>query len=147
MAISSRLRLAVKGTAIAGFAVAMAMVFGPQAGATEAAAGVTVTPSSGLSNGDTVSVSLTGFGPNTAVFAGECAYISPDQVACPAGDPVQLTTDADGAASTPLTVQASFEGFLLDGTAVGTVDCHIAQCVIGTSDAAGNGAQQTITFN
>ena len=143
MAISSRLRLAAKGSAIAGFAIAMAMVFGPQAGATEAAPGVSVTPSSGLSNGDTVSVSLTGFTPNAAVFTCECAVVAADQVACPAGGWVQLTTDASGAASTPLTVVSSFEGFLLDGTSVGTVDCHTVQCVVGTSESA----FQNISFN
>jgi hypothetical protein len=147
MAIRSRIKLAAKGTAIAGFAIGMALMFAPQSGATEAAPGVTVTPSSGLSNGDTVAVSLTGFSPNTDVFGGECAYLPSGQVACPAGDPVKLTTDADGAASTSLTVVSTFDGFLLDGTAVGTVDCHTARCIIGTSDASGNGAEATITFN
>lgn len=147
MAISSRARLVATGTAIAGLAMGLVMAFGPSANAAVAAPGITVTPSTGLSDGATVTVVVTGFAPNTAVLTSECAQIAPGKVACPAGKPTEITTDATGAAKTPLTVVSSFQGFLLDGTSVGTVDCHTVECVVGVSDANDNGAEAPLAFN
>ncbi len=118
-------------------AVGLAIAFTPLAGAASAEPGLSVTPSSGLSDGETVSVSATGFVPESTLSVGQCASVD-GAPACPAGEPLQLTTDADGAATTPLTVQKTFEGYRFDGTSVGMVDCTVDECFVGAGDSSGN---------
>ena len=83
--IGAKLRIKknlAKAGAVAGLAVGLALAVAPAASA--AAAGMTVTPSTGLTNGASVSVSVTGFGANETVFIGQCAYVG-GEPACPSG--------------------------------------------------------------
>jgi hypothetical protein len=124
----------------------MAIAFQPVAGASVAAPDIAVTPSTGLSDGASVSVSVTGFAPNTTVFIGQCATLA-GEPACPAGEVPQATTNASGAASLTLTVRKTYEGFRLDGSSAGTVDCGSASCFVGAGDASGAGVQAALSFN
>nr|1J5H_A Chain A, Apo-Neocarzinostatin [Streptomyces carzinostaticus]1J5I_A Chain A, PROTEIN (Apo-Neocarzinostatin) [Streptomyces carzinostaticus]2G0K_A Chain A, Neocarzinostatin [Streptomyces carzinostaticus]2G0L_A Chain A, NEOCARZINOSTATIN [Streptomyces carzinostaticus] len=113
-----------------------------------AAPTATVTPSSGLSDGTVVKVAGAGLQAGTAYDVGQCAWVDTGVLACNPADFSSVTADANGSASTSLTVRRSFEGFLFDGTRWGTVDCTTAACQVGLSDAAGNGPEGVaISFN
>nr|BAB86365.1 his-tagged neocarzinostatin apoprotein mutant F76W [synthetic construct] len=113
-----------------------------------AAPTATVTPSSGLSDGTVVKVAGAGLQAGTAYDVGQCAWVDTGVLACNPADFSSVTADANGSASTSLTVRRSFEGWLFDGTRWGTVDCTTAACQVGLSDAAGNGPEGVaISFN
>jgi hypothetical protein len=135
---------ATKVSAAAGLAVGLALAFAPAASAS--AAGMTVTPSTGLTNGASVSVSVTGFGANETVFVGQCAYVG-GEPACPSGTTPSVTANGSGAATTTVTVKKTFEGFRLDGTSIGTVDCASADCFIGAGANSGAQASVSIKFS
>ncbi|MGW5051326.1 enediyne antibiotic chromoprotein [Actinokineospora sp. NPDC004072] len=145
MRVANKAKNAARFGAAAGLALGLAVAFQPMASAAPAAAGLNVTPATGLSHGDTVSVSVTGFTPNTTVFIGQCAAVGGD-AACPAGDPLQVTTNASGAATATLAVKKTFDAFRLDGTPVGVVDCATAVCAVAASEASGNGLSVTLSF-
>ncbi|MCP2336095.1 enediyne antibiotic chromoprotein [Actinomadura rupiterrae] len=112
-----------------------------------AAVALTVTPSSGLSDGQVVQTSATGLTPGTTYRVGECAEVEPNTFACSFPDIVQGTADANGNFATPLTVRASFQGVKFDGTTWGPVDCKVQQCEIGIGDLnLDPGARTPISF-
>jgi hypothetical protein len=135
-------KVAVGSAAVLGLAV------GFQNPAVAAAPTATVTPSSGLSDGAVVKVDGAGLAAGTAYDVGQCAWVDTGVLACNPADFSSVTADANGSASTSLTVRRSFEGFLFDGTRWGTVDCTTEKCQVGLSDAAGNGPEGVpISFN
>jgi hypothetical protein len=136
-------KTAARFGAVAGLAVGLALAFQPVASASAAAAGMTVTPSTGLTNGASVSVSVTGFGSGETVFIGQCAYVG-GEPACPTGTTPSVTANGSGAATTTLTVKKTFEGFRLDGSSVGVIDCATADCFIGAG--ANSGAQASVSI-
>ncbi|MEU9111209.1 enediyne antibiotic chromoprotein [Streptomyces sp. NPDC048483] len=109
-----------------------------------------VTPSSGLSDGATVSVTGAGFAKNTPVFLAECAQVKGGTVVCNSHDVKVVATTADGKIpSTSLTVRKTFKGYTPDHKLWGTVDCSTTPngCVIGAAtDKAPAGARTAITF-
>ncbi|MGC7096624.1 enediyne antibiotic chromoprotein [Amycolatopsis lurida] len=131
--------------AAAAFALAGGLTLASQAGAS-AAGTVSVTPATGLASGATVTVSATGLTANLEHFVGLCGTVG-SQYACDATGVVSVTTNASGAASTPLTVKKTFTGTVGGGGSV-AVDCGAVQCVIGVYNADGSaGASTNVTFS
>ncbi|WP_242902773.1 enediyne antibiotic chromoprotein [Actinomadura terrae] len=126
-------KLGVGGALALGLAVTT--LSGPAQAA--AAATVTVTPNTGLQDGQSVTLSATGLTPNSAQHLGECTLTPDNQPACL--DLGTIQSQADGSASTTLTVHKTFEAKVGD-TPYGTVDCATAAlCFIGVSDDGGPG--------
>lgn len=137
MQSTSRIRRAVRLALVPVAVLAMALAGQSSAQAAEqaaAAATISVSPSSGLADGQSVTVSVTGLSPEAAV--GQCTYVS-SEVVCDPGSWVQFPTSG-GSGSAALTVHQSFEGFTVaaDGTFAywGTVDCTVLPCVVGGTD-------------
>jgi hypothetical protein len=109
---------------------------------------VTVTPSTGLSDGQTVVVSVVGFPAGTQVSAAECANGgTAGDVVCDLTHLVTLTADEAGTGSTAMDVHASFSGVAQDGS-VATVDCASVEggCFVGAF-GGGSIAAAPISFN
>ncbi|GAA4872660.1 hypothetical protein GCM10023222_30020 [Saccharopolyspora cebuensis] len=96
-----------------------------QAAASTSAPSVSVNPSTGLTDGQQVAVSLSGFDANEEVAVLECATVDGNgTVACNPADGVQRQpTDGSGSASVEIAVRASYEGYTLDGRQWGSVNC------------------------
>ncbi|ONI83203.1 hypothetical protein ALI144C_17050 [Actinosynnema sp. ALI-1.44] len=89
--------------------------------------GVTINPATGLSDGQTVTVAVTGFNAATNIAALQCANLDgADDVVC-ASDSAKVQTDGNGAASIPLTVHTTFAAFDQKGNPRGTADCKTAK--------------------
>ncbi|GAA1564008.1 hypothetical protein GCM10009678_53930 [Actinomadura kijaniata] len=114
-------------------ALALALATTLQSPAT-ADASMTVTPSTGLTDGQVVQAAVSGLNPGTTYRLGQCAEVEPGKFACSFPDIVEGQADAGGNFSTPLTVRATFPGVLFDGTAWGTVDCKVHSCEVGIGD-------------
>ncbi len=105
---------------------------------------VTATPSTGLTDGQSITISGTGFTPDVQVAAAECGAGTVGTQSCDIGNVVYGQTDASGNASVTLTVHAALT------TATGTIDCTTGPgaCVIGLANISdlseANGAP--ITF-
>ncbi len=106
---------------------------------------ILVSPSSGLHDGQTVTVSVSGFSPNVSGVNGvnivECPASGASQSACNInGAKLLQSTDANGAFTVQLTLKSS----------LGSIDCTKAACVVvaheGTDPNSGNTAQQSISF-
>ncbi|CCH32681.1 enediyne antibiotic chromoprotein [Actinosynnema sp. NPDC047251] len=117
-----------RSSAIAAAAIAAFGLF-TAAGTTATAAAstldapaVSATPATGLSHGDTVSVSVSGFTADSSVLLGECVAV-PSGVACARDNGAILTIDGSGGASTSISVLRTFEAFTSDGQSIGVVDC------------------------
>ncbi|MEV6912249.1 enediyne antibiotic chromoprotein [Amycolatopsis sp. NPDC051071] len=106
---------------------------------------VSVTPTSGLTNGATVQVSGSGLAPNSTFWIGECGQVGADCLG-DAGRVLQVTSNSSGSISTPLTVVKQFNGHKADGSTV-AIDCNTVQCAVGvfTADAS-NVGKVTISF-
>jgi len=106
---------------------------------------VTASPSTGLTDGQSVQVSATGLTPGSSYGFDECAYVGTNnQLAC-AQDTVPVTADANGNASSSLTVHESFQAYV-GGTLWGTIDCSTTQCYAGIGDSSGDGGGAAISF-
>jgi hypothetical protein len=112
-----------------------------------AAPSLAVTPSAGLADGAVVSVSVTGAGANENYGVAQCADVSPGVLACNAATATGVTTDANGAAEFPLTVNKTFEGFTPEGAPAGTIDCAAVSCYVGGGNATLGLGTVSISFN
>jgi hypothetical protein len=103
---------------------------------------ISVSPSTGLSNGQTVTVHITGFTPGANnINIVECPVSGASQNACDVTDAKLFqTVDSSGSKTVQMTVRAK----------LGSVDCTVAACMIdaheGTSATSGNNAQENIQF-
>ncbi|MFE9774089.1 enediyne antibiotic chromoprotein [Streptomyces sp. NPDC005931] len=143
MALLSKAALTAASVCAAVLAVAV------PASAAPTAAGVAVSPSSGLSDGATVTVDVTGFGAGEAVSVSECAGTpGTDTLVCDVAGIRQLTTDSAGAGSATITVKKTFQGQDQSGNPV-TVDCATVAggCFIGATDEARTHATAAISFS
>ncbi|MEV4625749.1 enediyne antibiotic chromoprotein [Micromonospora sp. NPDC049523] len=132
---------------LAGTAAALGLAVALQAPASASAATATVTPSTGLTDGAVVQVDADGLTAGSTYDVGQCAFVPTGDLVCNPADFTQVTADAAGTATTPLTVRASYAGVLHDGTPWGTVDCTTTPCSVGLSDATGTGpAPVAISF-
>jgi hypothetical protein len=112
----------------------------PAAGA--ATPSITVTPSSGLSNGQTVTVHGTGYSANVKnINVIQCPVSGASQNSCNVGGAKLFqSTDASGSFTVQLAVQ----------TKIGSIDCTKQACMIdaheGTSPTSGNDSSKVIHF-
>lgn len=109
------------------------------AGPAGAAAGITVTPSTNLANGQAVTVAGTGFPTVTTLSIGECPSTAQSQFDCQLLGVVG--SGSGGAFSQGVNVSR-----FLDRGAQGIVDCAFDSCFIGTTDGSGVIATQPVTF-
>ncbi len=136
----SNVAAVIWAVAVLAATIAVAGVLSPPAGATTAAA-LTVTPSTGLVDNQTVSVVLTGASPGSTYVVAECdptAFTllgrgqSPSD-GCDARHNAVVTVDAGGAATTTLHPQAVLT------TALGASDCRSMQCFIAVESVYSTG--------
>jgi hypothetical protein len=134
-------RAFLAGITVAAFCV-LGVVFG--APALAASPSITVSPSTGLSDGQTVTVHGTGYTPNVhTINVVECPVSGASQNACDlTGGDAQLLQPADASGS--FTVHMPVRAKL------GSVNCGVAACMIvaheGISQTSGNNAQQILQF-
>jgi hypothetical protein len=117
--------------------IAFAAVFAaPSAASAQASAGgVTVTPSVGLVNGESVTVNGSGWQPSSVVSVYECVLVSGDDVECVTSEPVG--TDAAGDFAIPYTVVRMIHG----------IDCQAAGgCAIVAFASPSTMSGAAITF-
>lgn len=107
---------------------------------------ISVTPSSGLSDGASVAVSGTGLTAGTTYHVGECAVVGPQSMACNSVADTDVVADASGAASTPLTVRKAFTGTAHDGS-THAIDCGTQTCVVAFYSDTFEGGQVALSFN
>ncbi|WP_051467889.1 enediyne antibiotic chromoprotein [Actinomadura oligospora] len=143
-------RIATKLGLVGALTLGLAAAYGsaPASATTTLAAApaATATPSTGLTDGQSVAVSATGLTPNSVQNLGECTLTPANEAAC-----VSLgstTSAADGSANASVTVHKTFTA-TVGGTVYGNVDCGVVQCFIGISDtgtSSGTGAGALISF-
>ncbi|MEV5573171.1 enediyne antibiotic chromoprotein [Spirillospora sp. NPDC052269] len=139
-------KLGLAGALTLGLAAAFGSAPASAATTTAAAPAVTVTPSTGLSDGQTVAVAATGLTPDSTQNLGECTLTPANEAACASLG--STTSGADGSANASVTVHKTFTA-TVNGTVYGTVDCAAVQCFIGISDtgtSGGTGAGALISF-
>ncbi|WP_433241287.1 enediyne antibiotic chromoprotein [Streptosporangium sp. CA-135522] len=140
-------KIGVAAALALGLATAFQSAAGAAVPAAASAAAVSLTPSTNLADGDTVAVSATGLSPNTVYHVGQCAFVQSGAIACNQPQSVDVTTDANGAATTSIVVRRTFQGLAgSEGTPAGTVDCAAVACSIGLGTSAGQGAGAGISF-
>lgn len=136
---SHRVRAAALALTMAGLG-AIGIATSTAAGAASPA--ITVTPSTGLANGQTVTVHGTGYDPNVHnINVIECPVAGAGQNSCNVnGAKLFQSTDASGSFTVSLAVVST----------VGGTDCTKAQCMIdgheGTSATSGNDASVILQF-
>jgi hypothetical protein len=112
-----------------------------------AAPTVSVSPVSGLSDGQTVAVSASGLTPNTVFHIGQCAQVEAQKFGCNKSTSKDVTTNAQGEINTSLVVRSSFEAVVsADGPVWGTVDAKTTQTQVVVLSDTGEGGGQAITF-
>ncbi|GAB2453365.1 enediyne antibiotic chromoprotein [Streptosporangium sandarakinum] len=112
----------------------MALVSQPSAFA--AASGFSVTPATGLSDGASVTASVTGAAAGDQVTILQCATVN-DQLACNPATVKTVTVDGAGSASVPFVVRKSFQASTPEGAAVGSVDCSVTACYVSAGNPKG----------
>ncbi|MTE22530.1 macromomycin [Streptomyces sp. TRM43335] len=137
--------LARAGAAVA-LAAGLTAAFQPAAVAATPA--VTVTPATGLADGDTVTVKGTGLTPGVVYHVAQCELVTSGSYGCDPTTVVDVTADAQGEVTAQITVHRTFEAVKgADGTPSGTVDCSVSACQVGLGDDFGQGGGgQQITF-
>nr|prf actinoxanthin [Actinomyces sp.] len=101
-----------------------------------------VSPASGLSDGQSVSVS--GAAAGETYYIAQCAPVG-GQDACNPATATSFTTDASGAASFSF-VRKSYAGQTPSGTPVGSVDCATDACNLGAGNSGLNLGHVALTF-
>ncbi len=111
---------------------------------TPAGPSITVTPSTGLTNGQTVTITGSGFTAGDSLYAVECLATATSAAGCNTTAPTPITAKSDGTLpSTTFTVKT---GTIGSGTC-GTSASDLTACVISVSNAtAGDAAHAPITF-
>lgn len=111
-----------------------------------ATAAATVTPSTGLNDGDVVTVDASSLIPGALYIVGQCGDVGGGVFACNLADTTSVTASPAGTASSPLTVRRTFTGFNGDGSTWGTVDCDIHPCGIAIFTDSGDATGVSIFF-
>lgn len=108
---------------------------------------LSVTPAAGLSDGQAVSVTASGFPANESVTVLQCVN-SESEIACDTANQGTSTTDDTGAATTGYTVHSGFDGVNpLTGAPSGQVDCTTEPgCSLIILDSSFNYATAAISF-
>ncbi|MCE7079481.1 enediyne antibiotic chromoprotein [Streptomyces sp. ST2-7A] len=142
------MKFAARAGGAAALALGLALAVQPAAPAAEnSAPSVTVTPTSGLSDGDTVTLSATGLTPGDLYHVGQCAFVEEWVYGCNAATSVDAVANAAGEVKVTLRVNKSFEAVVGAETVPwGTVDCTVTQCMAGLGNAAGEGGGVPVSF-
>jgi hypothetical protein len=138
-----------KMVAVGALTVGLALTGQASAFAAPAAVAVTVTPSTGLSNGDTVTAAMTGFAPGETVFTLQCAHPTANVAVCNPVDASGTVVNANGSGSTNVVVRQTYTGFTLDGKEYGPVDCATVPSgcgIIAVNEAMTTVAGANISF-
>ncbi|WP_204000812.1 enediyne antibiotic chromoprotein [Micromonospora lutea] len=115
-------------------------------GEAPAAATVTVTPATGLADGQVVTVDAAGLRPSTIFHIGQCAIVGAE-MPCNGAETISVSTTASGTLSVKLAVRLVYRGTLgPDGTPWGVVHCGRTPCGIGMFNNLGEGAGAAISF-
>jgi hypothetical protein len=128
-------RLTARIAAITALGGALALTGGSAAFADS---GLSVDPSTGLADGQTVTVSGSGYTAGSTAYVVECLH---DGWQCDTANLLRVTVDADGTFSTPQVVHSSFAGVdPRTGETGGTVDCAVSACDVlawaGTTESS-----------
>ncbi|MBB5119103.1 enediyne antibiotic chromoprotein [Streptomyces eurocidicus] len=96
--------------------------------ATAAAAAITATPASGLTDGQTITVSGAGYTPGSQLGIAECDLDFAKRVACDQATQTQVTVSQDGSFTLSFTVKKNFVGYdMATGKETGVVDASVNQ--------------------
>ncbi|GHF28269.1 enediyne antibiotic chromoprotein [Streptomyces morookaense] len=128
-----------KGIALAsaGFAAALAL-----STSASAAPSLSVSPNSSLSDGQSVTVSGSGYKPGSTIVLLQCDGDKPQGTACDKQALVAAAADAKGGIKATFTVHKQFTGSnMAGGSGTSKVDCSSGHCYIGATDASHPGAQ------
>jgi len=134
MIISGKRRLASATMALAG-AAALVVLAQP---AYADAPSISVSPASGLSDGQSVGVTGGGFPAGSGIAIVQCnAPSDPAQLSCNYADYVSTTADGAGAVSASIVVRSTFNGTNpVTGQPAGQVDCAAGPCSIAAGSQA-----------
>jgi hypothetical protein len=153
-ALTNELRKMVRSlnkmVAVGALAVGLALTGQASAFAAPAAAAVTVTPATGLSDGDTVTAAVTGFASGEKVFAMQCAHPTANVPVCNPVDASGTVVSANGSGSANVVVRKTYTGFTLDGKQYGPIDCATVPSgcgIIAVNEAMTTVAGANISFN
>ncbi|MFG3256575.1 enediyne antibiotic chromoprotein [Streptomyces sp. NPDC048172] len=120
--------------AVTGAALGATLLAVPSATAATAAPVLTVTPDTGLSDGQKVTVSGTGYPAGAQVAVAECDLDFSQRASCAAGSKTAIVKE-DGTFSAEVTVNKAFTGYdPSTGAEVDKVDCAAQSCGIATVD-------------
>jgi hypothetical protein len=110
------------------------------------AAGVlTATPNTGLTNGQVIKVSGSGFAPNESVYVIECIASATSAAACDLNTATPATTDANGAL--PATNFKMATGVISGTTTCGTSSSDSNNCIVSVGTSLGTDTAATpVTF-
>jgi hypothetical protein len=112
--------------------VTAAVLGGATAAFADESPALTVTPSTALVDGQTVTATATGFAANDQLFFSQCGNLN-GQLLC-ASDGISVApTDENGRAETAVTVRLGFVGADVTGTPIGTVDCSAPDAGCGVA--------------
>jgi hypothetical protein len=103
-----------------------------------AAPELTVSPSTGLTNGQTITLTGSGYKPGSSVFGLQCSGSTPSREACDTSAVKTITVGADGSFTESFTVKTGKIGN-------GTCDAGDT-CVMAVSDPSGVGDNTPIVF-
>jgi len=134
-------RFTARFVAVTALAAGLALTGGSAAFADS---GLTVGPSTGLDDGQTVTVSGSGYAGGSTVYVVECQH---DAWQCDTANLVRITANADGTFTTPEVVHKSFTGVdPRTGEAGATVDCAAAACDVLAWAGATESSAASISF-
>ncbi|MBG0828240.1 macromomycin [Planomonospora sp. ID67723] len=134
-------KLGVAATVAAG-----ALTLVSQPAALAAAPGFSVTPAAGLSDGDTVTVAITGATAGEQFSVVQCATVA-EQLACNEATAKTVTVGADGSVGSTFVVRKSFQGVTPPAsTPVGTVDCTVVTCFVSAGNESSFLGSQALSF-
>ena len=151
MSVNKIKRRVLTGAVATAMAAALLTFAAPMAGAgaaepTALAAAITVTPSTGLTDGAVVAVTATGLQAGTTYTIGQCGVVG-DVFSCNEAELVTVSPAADGTASASLTVNKAFPGTVgPDGEPGPAVDCAVVECGVGMFNEVGDAAGTSISF-
>lgn len=128
---------------VAGLGFGLALAAGTTGAEAATSPVISVMPSTGLVDGQSMTVSGTGLAVGGVYHIGECVAVSPTSYAC--GPNVNVTADANGSASTPYTALKTFTATAKDGTTT-AADCTKVQCVIAFYNDAFSGGSVNLSF-
>ncbi len=104
---------------------------------------ITVVPSAGLADGQTVTVTATGFLPNTSITLTECTSSSSDSLPCDQSTELYVPDDGSGAFTFGYDVSR-----IINVNSI-NVDCALSPCILSAADASdySDSAAAALGFN